>query len=775
MNEIQFNKSNCAGGRTAARSCSPTDADKQKISNNWQQFDLPAVQQNLLHDSSDQKNTEIIVSAEAIHCASCSMLIEKELAKIDGLLEVDVSVTNRRVRLRWNPDVVKLSRLLQKLDEIGFTPHPLKSGTNTYVLENHKALKRLIVAGLGMMQVMMYAVGLYAGAFQGMTYETQMFLHIVSMLVATPVVLYSGAPFFHAAWGALRHASMGMDVPVSLAIGIAYIASIRAVFTGNGGIYFDSVTMFIFFLSLGRFAEMKARHRAGAASEALAHLTPATALLVDESGEHVVAVEELKVGDKLLIKPGQTVPTDAVLLDESCRVDESLLTGEARLVSKTTGDELIGGSISHSGVIHARVLRTGNDTVLSHISRLLLRAQSERPRLSRLADKVASYFVSSVIGLSVLVGLFWWYTEPSRTLEIVLAVLVVTCPCALSLATPAALTVAIGRLAREGLLVTHSEAIEKLANVGYVLFDKTGTLTFGQLRIRNVFPLADLTSIDCIELGAALEKHSEHPIASAFGSTHEIFHANTIQIFAGMGIEGQVKSDNRQMRRCRIGKIEFVAELSHSPVLKRPSGEEDSSWVALGDDKQVLAWFELGDLPRPDLGTTCSQLKTLGLRVEMLSGDRSGAVKHLAEQLCIKGRWQLTPDAKLDYMRVLQGSGERVLMVGDGINDAPVLACADVSIAMSGGTNLAQTSADMILMQDSMNRLPMAVAVARRTLKVIRQNIVWAIAYNAVALPLAAVGLILPWVAAIGMSCSSLLVVLNALRLGRRRPSTGSK
>ncbi len=749
-------------------SCSLPEPTSKPIGDKWKRFDVPAVQQSLVYDSSDKKSKEIVVSAEAIHCASCSVLIERELTKLDGLLDVDVNVTNRHVRLRWNAETIALSVLLDKLDQLGFTPHPLRSSSNSYQLENRKALKRLIVAGLGMMQVMMYAVGLYAGAFHGMTDDMQLFLHAVSMLVATPVVLYSGSPFFQAAWGALRHKSVGMDVPVSLAISIAYVASVWAVLSGQGGVYFDSVTMFIFFLSLGRFAEMKARHRAGAASEALTQLAPATAIVVDENGEHIVPIEELQLGQELLIKPGETIPTDAVLLDGPCKVDESLLTGESRPITKATGEELIGGSINHSGVIHARVLRIGSDTMLSHIGRLLQRAQSERPRLSRVADKVASYFVASVIALSAVVGLFWWYTDPSRTLEIVLAVLVVTCPCALSLATPATLTVAIGRLAKEGLLVTRSEAIEKLANIAYVLFDKTGTLTFGQLRIRNVFPLVDITSTDCIDLASALEKYSEHPIANAFESPQNEFQADNVQIFPGRGVEGMVTSKNGEQKRCRIGKIEFVSELSHSDVLSRPEGEEDSSWVAVGDDKEVLAWFELGDLPRPDLGTTCSQLRTLGLNIEMLSGDRSGAVKHLAEQLFIKGRWQLTPDAKLDYMRALQKNGEQILMIGDGINDAPVLAAADVSIAMSGGTNLAQTSADMVLMQDSMNRLPIAVVVARKALRIIRQNITWAIAYNAIALPLAAAGLVAPWVAAIGMSFSSLLVVLNALRLGRQ-------
>lgn len=765
--EINAPPSHCAGGKQHHRP--PMDI-ANAATDKWQQYDLPAVQKNLVQNTADGKGSEIMVNAEAIHCASCSMLIERELNQLEGLTGVDVNVTSRRVRLRWQPEQIKLSRLLRKLDELGFTPHPLRGGIDAHVLENRKALKRLIVAGLGMMQVMMYAVGLYAGAFQGMTREMQTFLHAVSMLVATPVVLYSGFPFFSAAWGSLRHKTVGMDVPVSLAIGIAYVASSWAVFTHQGAVYFDSVTMFIFFLSLGRFAEMKARHRTGAASEALAQLTPATAVVVDERGERVVAIEELSIGDELLIKPGETIPADCMLLGGPCKIDESLLTGESRLLTKTSGEELIGGSVNHSDVVHARVVRTGADTMLSYIARLLQRAQSEKPRLSRVADRVASYFVSSVILLALIIGAVWWSIDPSRVLEVVLAVLVVTCPCALSLATPAALTAAIGRLAGEGLLVTRAEAIEKLADVDHVLFDKTGTLTYGQLRIRNVYPLAEIKSTDCIAFAIALERHSEHPIASAFRepSQRELTTEN-IHNLAGFGIEGQIKSDQAPPRRFRIGKIEFVAELSHAGVPSRPQGEEDSSWIALGDERRLLAWFELGDLPRPDLGTTCSQLRTLGLCVEMLSGDRSGAVKHLAEQLFIKGRWQLTPDAKLNYMRALRREGKQILMVGDGINDAPVLAGANVSIAMSSGTNLAQTSADMVLMQGNLSRLPVAILVARRTLSVIRQNIIWAIGYNLVALPLAAFGLIAPWVAAIGMSFSSLAVVLNALRLASHK------
>ena len=734
----------------------------------WRRYDVPSIQSKLVYTQPGTQQNQIIISSDAIHCASCSLLIEREMGKISGVTGIDVNATNRRVYLSWQPQTVQLSTLLHTMDKLGFTPKPLGEESEQATIENRTALKRIFVAAIGMMQVMMYAVGLYAGAFQGMERSMQVFLHIVSMVVATPVVLYSGFPFFKSAWRDLSHGQAGMDVPVALAIGSAYLASIYAVATGLDHVYFDSVTMFIFFLSLGRFFEMKARHRTGTLTAAMANLLPITATrLAEDNQEHIVAIDELQIGDLIKIKAGETVPIDCRIISGTTQVDESLLTGESKPLTKTVDDLLIGGSNNHSGLIVAQVEKVGDDTVVSHIKRLLQRAQSERPAISRLADYVARYFVAGVLFLACCVGIFWWQTQADRAFEIVLAVLVVTCPCALSLATPAALTVAVGRLAKEGLLATRSDAIELLAAANYAVFDKTGTLTFGHLNIRNTITTAELDKTTCLNIAAAMEKHSEHPIAMAFEAFSGPAVAEQTKVYPGLGLEAQVTYAN-QSTCFRIGKQEFVAALGSSKASEQPQGALESSWIALGNQQQIIAWFELGDIPRPNLGTMFAQLKALKLEMEVLSGDQPQALEHLTQPFGLRGRAQLTPDGKLNYIQTLQTNGEKVLMLGDGINDAPVLAGADVSIALSSGTDLAQTSADMVLLDNSLPRLPLAISIARRTLSIIKQNISWAIGYNVIALPLAAMGLIAPWLAAIGMSTSSLLVVLNALRLGKK-------
>lgn len=763
----------CLGCQMAAQAVQSNRGSETQQELYWQRYDLTDVQQQFVH--SEAGISEASISAEAIDCAACSVLIERELKKLNGLLDVDVNVTHRRVLFRWQNAELPFSGILKKLASLGFTPQPLTQGADTALLESRAALKRLFISAIGMMQVMMYAVGLYAGMFQGISPDFQQFLHVVSMVVATPVVLYSGQPFFKGAWRDLKHMQPGMDVPVALAIAIAYTASVYAVFSHHGTIYFDSVTMFIFFLSLGRFAEMKARHRAGAATEAFAQLLPTIATRIEDGEEKTVAAESLRPGDIISIKPGETIPTDCSIISGETEVDESLLTGESTAIPKTQGEALIGGSVNRSGILTARVEQVGAGTVLSHIGRLLDRAQSERPALSQLADRIARYFVTAVISIAAIVGLYWSQAEPGRALEIMLAVLVVTCPCALSLATPAALTVAIGRMAREGLLVTQGHAIERLARCSHALFDKTGTLTFGKPSIRRIYPLADLTAADCLMIAASLEQQSEHPVAAAFQSTDSPkLDVDHIANYPGLGLEGSLDWQG-ESHRYRIGKLEFVAALGADCSRPQPNGDISSSWVALADQEQVLAWFELGDTGRPGIGTMCAQLKELGISVEMMSGDQAGAVDYLASQLSIAAHAQLSPNQKLDNIRSLQLSGQQVLMVGDGINDAPVLAGADVSIAMSSGTHLAQSSADMVLVQQNITSLPLMVNISRRTMNIIRQNVAWAIGYNLIALPLAAMGLIAPWLAAIGMSGSSLIVVLNALRLGykqRENPRT---
>lgn len=750
----------CTGCQQTAQTLENLKNQHHKHHTNWSDYDHPKVLREIAAQINASTDYEITLIAKNIHCSACVFKIEQAFKDFQGIIELQVNVTTGRIYIVWDNSHIQLSRILQLLDELGHPSAPLSNLTVDDNNENRQALKRLIVAGFGMMQVMMYAVGLYAGMFHGISDNMQLFLHLVSLLVTTPVVFYSGKPFFQRAFSDMHNRQLSMDVPVALAISIAYFASVWAVLTQQETVYFDSVTMFIFLLSLGRYAEMKARHQASASSDALATLTPSIAKRINHQREEIVPVSELELGDILLIKPGETIPADGTIIEGVSHIDESLLTGEFTPQLKAINDSVTGGSINHNGILKIRVEKLGQDSTLSHIARLVERAQMEKPRISQLADRIAGYFVATVIVCALVTGIIWWFMAPDRALPIVLSMLVVTCPCALSLATPATLTVAIGRLAKESLLVAHSNSIEALAKTTHMLFDKTGTLTYGQLKLQKINTLGALTETECLKLAASLEQYSEHPIAKTFHLYNSV-PATAVKNIPGAGLEGLIDG-----RKYRIGVPEFVAELN-------PMGSEQFTQlttdgvILLGDTEQLLAAFELADTMRPATQSAFQQLRSEGLTLEIISGDQAQAVQHLAQQLQCKSQYRQTPDNKLAYIRQLQQQGHKVAMVGDGVNDAPVLAGADISIAMASGTTLAQTSADMVLMRDNLQTLPTAVAIARQSLRVIRQNISWAIGYNIAALPLAAMGLIPPWLAAIGMSSSSLLVVLNALRLKR--------
>ncbi len=737
----------------------------------WLHYNEPAFLKAASKLVSDDKHREITLVAENIRCAACGLKIEKILSGKTGIQEAHINPHTRTIRIVWDETQLKLSAILQILSESGFDAVPVQTHANGINRENRDALKRLIVAGIGMMQVMMYAVGLYTGAFYGISADMQFFLQLLSLLVTTPVVFYSGKMFFTAAINDLSHKRVGMDVPVALAIALAYGCSVWATLIQQGTVYYDSVTMFIFFLSLGRYAEMKARHRSEAATDTMSRLTPLTATRVSVAEEQVVTINELHIGDTILIKPGETVPTDCIVTLGNSRVDESLLTGEFEPQTKTVGDKLIGGSINHDGVLHATVEKLGNNTVLSHITRLLERAQSEKPYISRLTDKLAVHFVTAVLLIALAVGLIWWNIDPSQAFPVVLAVLVVTCPCALSLATPAAMTVAIGHLAKQGVLVSRSNAVEFLTGVNHILFDKTGTLTYGRPKIKKVHTLGSQPARKCLNIAASIERYSEHPVATAFKNNDSILPAYDIENFAGAGIQARIDD-----QVYRIGTADFVQApdfASNDCIEKYASMHRtgNTGAIVLGSQNEILALFELEDGLRPFTSTVLKKLRTEVGTVEIVSGDHQAPVEKLADELEVNAKSRLTPEGKLRYIRTLQEKGNKVLMVGDGVNDAPVLAAANVSIAMADGTSLAQTSADIVLMRDSLSALPATLQTANRTMKIIRQNFLWAISYNAIALPLAATGMLAPWVAAIGMSASSLLVVLNALRIA----STGKQ
>ncbi len=726
-------------------------------------YDQPSVQRGFV--SAQQGFLEASLVIEGITCAACVWLLEHHLQRLDGIEKASVNLTSHRARIQWDPARVALSTILTEIYRIGYQAHPWHPNKEEELLaaEQKRAIRRLGIAGIGMMQVMMMATALYAGAMQGLEIEYQAFIRWTSWLIATPVVFYSARPFFTAALRDIRSRQLSMDAPVSLAIGGAYLASIWATVTNTGEIYYDSVTMFTFFLLIGRFLEMKARHRSGRAGNSMLNLLPTSALRLTDGVEQLVPANELNAGDLVRVRPGQTIPADGIIEQGHGSIDESALTGEYLPIQKHEGDAIVGGTINVENPILIRVSEVGAESRLSAIVRLLDRAAEEKPQVARLADRVSSYFVAAVLITATVVGGSWYLLEPANALWITLSVLVVTCPCALSLATPTALTAATGTLRQHGFLITRGHVLESLARATHIIFDKTGTLTEGNLSLQSTQAVSDLSEARCLQLAAALETHSEHPIAKAFHPYASELSAEQINVTVGQGIEGMVSN-----QRYRIGTPEFAIQLCAGSEAEQPALE--GKWLLLCNEQHPLAWFRINDQLRHEARDTITQLKAAGLQCEMLTGDNSHAVDETAEQLGIETITRgVSPEQKLAHVAQLQASGAEVIMVGDGINDIPVLAGAQTSIAMGSATDLAKTNADAVLISSDLQRLVDAIHLSRRSRQIIRQNLSWALGYNLLALPLAAFGFIAPWMAAIGMSASSLVVVGNALRLSRLR------
>ena len=723
----------------------------------WQVFDSADMLDAFtnLHDGA----REATIYVGGMYCSACSWLIETTLTRQPGVASAEVNPITHRLRLRFADDDSSFSALLATLASLGYQPQPMspESAARPEVTEQRAALKRLLVASLGMMQVMMFAVGLYAMDFQGVDADMQHFLRLVSFFVTTPVVFYAAKPFFTSAWRGVVTRKPGMDLPVSIAVGSAYAASIYATFTHGPAVWFDSVTMFVFFLSLGRFLEMRARHRSIDRGAALSSLLPNTALRIDDGAQTTIPVSQLASGDTVLIRAGESIPADGILASGSTSIDEALLTGEARPQTKGVGDELSAGNINLDSMIEMRVTTTGGDTTLGTISRLSERARYARPAFVTLADRIASYIVVALLVVAAAVATFWYFADADRAFVITLSVLVVTCPCALALATPAAFAAAGSRLSQLRLLVTNGNAIETLSRVTLAMFDKTGTLTRGLPRITAVFVTDNAwTEKDCRLIAAALEHASTHPLAKAFAMPDELPPVTSQEIVVGQGISGIIDG-----RKWCLGNADFVGG-------GITTDDSSATHVFLGVDSNPVAWFELEDELRSDARETLESLRNLGITAALVSGDNRIAVEAVASDLAITDvHFECTPEDKLAIIENAQLRGERVVMIGDGINDAPVLAGADTSVAPAHGALLAQTSADIIMLGESLAPLTTAVEMSRKTMRIVRQNLAWAILYNALALPLAAAGFVPPWLAAIGMSVSSLVVVLNALRLNR--------
>ncbi|MFQ5633949.1 MAG: heavy metal translocating P-type ATPase [Gammaproteobacteria bacterium] len=738
-----------------------------QVDDRWVGYDRASLQREFVTNRADGMRSAHLL-LQGVRCAACAWLIDSAMCAVPGVQSVTVDPVTTRAELTWNPAVVPLSRLLAQLARLGYTPLPYTEdeADRIAVEERRAGLKRLIVAGLGMMQVVSFAVAMYAGAFQNMDPAIREFLRLVSLVVATPVVFYAGWPFFLRAWTCVRERALGMDVPVSLAIGFAYVASVWNTFLGAGEVYFDSATMFVFFLTGARYLEMTGRHRALSLTGSLARHLPRTATRITDGRSEEVGIMELRAGDRLLVQPGKAIPADGLLLSTRARLDESILTGESSPVSRLAGDAVVAGSLNLTRAAEIEVRRVGAETVMAQIGRLVIDAREQRPRLVELADRVASWFVAGVLCVATLVGLFWWQAAPEKMFEIVLAVLVVTCPCALALATPAVFTVVTSRLARRGFMIRRAGAVQSLSQVQHIVFDKTGTLTLHDSIAPGIVSHGRMSPDRAMDIAAALEACSEHPLARAFPAPAVAGTATNVRAEPGAGLEGRIGD-----HAYRIGTLEFVAGIS-AEQWRAGSDPEREARIYLGDEVGLIAEFDVAERIRPGARDAMQALAALGVDVAIASGDREQAVESLATRLGIRTSLaRLKPADKLRYVRGLQQQRRKVAMIGDGINDSPVLAGADVSVAMGSGTSLAQYSADCVLMAQTLDPLIEAVTVSRRAMRVVRQNVTWAIFYNLVALPLAASGVLSPWMAALGMSGSSLLVTMNALRLGRRHPS----
>lgn len=725
-------------------------------------YDREALQRSFVR-SEEGSVREASLILEGIVCAACVWLSERHVKDLPGVLDFRVNYSTHRAQLRWDQDRIALSEVLDAISAIGYRAHPFDPDRHEALQkkERARALRRIAVAGVGMMQIMMIAVALYAGDYNGMDAGLRDFMRAVSLLIALPVVLYSARPFFVGAWRDLRQRQLGMDVPVALAIGIAFVASAWATYRQSGEVYFDSITMFTFFLLVGRYLEMMARHKAGQAAEDLVRMLPATATRVLPQGSEVVAVSDLQPGDRVLIRPGESVPADGLVEEGESAVDESLLTGESLPLRRGEGDRLTGGTLNTQSPLIMQVDKVGTQTVLSGIIRLLERAQTEKPRLAQMADSVAAWFVGALLLVACGVYVFWFAHAPDDALWITLSVLVVTCPCALSLATPAALTAATGSLTRLGVLTTRGHALETLAKATHIIFDKTGTLTYGRLALLEIDVRGDLDSDTCLRVAAGLEQGSEHPVGQALrGAAMRAEPVSASKATTGRGIEGCW-----QGRLMRIGEPAYALALTCESALELAPAPGVTQ-VVMADQSGVLAVFSLRDRLRKEAVAAVAAIEQLGLKTLLLSGDTDAVARQIGAQAGIaQAEGGLLPADKLARLKGLQAQGAIVAMIGDGVNDAPVLAGAQVSLAMGGGSQLAQANADMVLLSQNLMHLAQSIKMARRSLRVVRQNLSWALVYNLVALPLAASGWVEPWMAAIGMSASSLIVVLNALRL----------
>ncbi|MGV2989316.1 heavy metal translocating P-type ATPase [Vibrio sp. E150_011] len=711
-------------------------------------YDNEDIQSEFVRSHEDEK--EVTLSIEGVSCAACAWLIEKRMSNEPGIIAIRVNTTTNRALLRWDSSQTKLSQLLSAIHELGYKAAPFEADKQEADYHNtmKQYLYRLGIAGLATMQVMMLAVALYLEVFGSLETEFKNYFRWVSLIFATPVLMYSALPFYLNAWRSLKGRTLGMDVPVSIALIFAYVASLVATVTEQGEVFFESISMFTFFLLVGRYLEMRARRKAAAASGNLLKLIPAIANRLD--GEQI-PVKSLQVGDQVRVLPGEHIPADGIVMNGRIHVDESMLTGESLPVVKHQQDTVYAGTLNGDEAFDLEVRSTKADSMISSIVRLQDEAQLSKPKIAEIADIVARYFVAIILVIAALTWFYWHQSKPEDAFWIMLSVLVATCPCALSLATPTAITCSSSRMGSLGILSRRGHVFETLCKVNHLIVDKTGTLTHGDIEISKTKPYAEYSEQTVLAIAASLESHANHPIARAFKPYLDSdIQVSNVENIIGSGLTGTWKQS-----QIKIGNALFV--------LGAATQEKNTVYLSLNDAH--IASFTYHDPIRKESKEFIEKMHLAGIKTTLLTGDTLTNAEPVAQEIGIQSIVaSASPSDKLAYLKGLDDS-DITLMIGDGINDAPTLAGAHLSVAMGGGTDVAKASADLVLLSDRLDRLLTARKLAIQTRKIIRENLAWSLGYNLLILPLAVAGLVAPYIAVVGMSASSIIVVSNSLRL----------
>jgi Cu2+-exporting ATPase len=708
-------------------------------------------------------------------CSACALLIEHTLRKQPGVGRANVDFGAQLAYITFDPRLLTRVELQRSIERAGYDAGRVPVDERR---ERRVELLRVAIAWLGMMQVMMLAVPLYFAAPGEVPADIEQLMRIASLVLTLPVILFSAQPLYRAAWSQLRMGSIGMDLPVVLGITAAFVASAGATLAARGAVYFDSVTMFVAFVLASRWVLARglasAREHIDAARR---HSTISALRLVafpSSLATESVHAEQLKIGDRVLVPPGETVPADGVVVHGRSSCSQAWLTGESTPVDKTSGAPILAGSINLDQPLVVEVTRIGASTSLAALQRLIDEAGRERPHIVESANRIAGWFLWAVLGITVATVVGWWFVDASQALPNAIAVLVATCPCALSLAAPAAVAAAQSALAQKRILLARTVAIETMARVDVLACDKTGTLTTGEPALLRQLIVRDGDPEEILAAAAALETMSTHPYARALIAAAQSLRKSLPSVVDGRvepsaGIEGTVGG-----RRHRLGKLEFALPdklASHRPdiaAIVQKEGLGAASYVVLADEQGAMAIFVFGERLREDASTLADRAAERGIDVVVLSGDRREPVQAVAASLGIeRALAHQTPDSKRSWVAGQQRAGHVVAMLGDGMNDAPVIAQADVSLALASGSTLAQARADLIVLSSQLGDVDFAFAIARRAMRIVRQNLAWAFGYNVLIIPLAAFGYVSPAVAAAGMAVSSLLVVGNALRAKR--------